>query len=186
MEKPMSNWADPIDAALLGLGRFLRSSDWHGRENELVNLFAHSFLAGSRGPTGAIHAAQLGIEVAVKQLDLPGAKNVVRKDLVLWNKPNETVWVKGAATNVPAAVVEFKVNDNRKCTPDLEWLTAYTSLYPSVLGYSVCGFIEERRGVSFVRISKGTKSAALFAPDDVLPRTVKTDKFVSEPRELPQ
>lgn len=179
--KAMISWEQVIESALLDLGRFLRESDWYGRENELVNLFAHSFLAGRAGPEGPIHASQLGIEVAVKQISRVGGKALVRKDLVVWPKPNQTVWAQRTAANDPAAIVEFKVNDNKKCAPDLAWLSNYTKLYPSVVGFSVCGFLHELRGVSFIRIAKGMGGSPLFAPDDVLPRKVKKDKFVSSP-----
>jgi hypothetical protein len=144
----------------------LLESEWYGRENELVNLFAHSFLVGRQGLDGPIEARQLGIEVAVKQIGRNGGKALVRKDLVVWNQPNQTVWAKGAPTNDPAAIVEFKVNDKSKCAPDLVWLRNYTTLYPSVVGFSVCGFVKELRGVSFVRILKGNSGAPLFAPSD--------------------
>ena len=177
----MTSWAECIDAALVDLGAFLRASDWYGRENELVNLFAHSFLAGRPGPTGPIHPAQLGIEVAVKQLKEIDGKDVVRKDLVVWSQPNETLWQNKEPLNVPVAVIEFKRNNEKECLPDLAWLTAFTKANAGVLGYSVCGFIKERRGVSFTRFEDGTKRFHSFSPDDVLPRKVKVDKFVSEP-----
>jgi hypothetical protein len=159
------NWPDQIEASLGRLGAFLRDTPWYGRENELVNLFAHQFLASDR-----VHPAQIGIEVAVKQLEREGGKALVRKDLVVWNSPNETVWVNGHPTNDPAVVIEFKVNDHKKCAPDIQWLVDYTLKYPSVLGYSVCGFLKDYRGVSFIRISKGAKHKVVGAPEDVLPR----------------
>lgn len=158
----MTSWGHTIEAALLELGQFLRASDWYGRENELVNLFAHSFLAGRTGPNGTIQAGQLGIEVAVKQLSRAGGKALVRKDLVVWNKTNETVWAKKVVANDPAAIIEFKVNDNKKCTPDLVWLRSYTKLYSGVVGFSVCAFVKESRGVSFVRITGGESAAPIF------------------------
>lgn len=159
------NWPKHIEASLARLGAFLRETSWYGRENELVNLFAHQFLA-----SGEVHPAQLGIEVAVKQLRREGGKALVRKDLVIWNRPNETVWVNGTPVNDPAAVVEFKVNDHEKCAPDIQWLTEYTQKYPRVLGYSVCGFLKKDRGVSFVRVSNGRKHTTMAVPEDVLPR----------------
>lgn len=176
----MTDWTKCIDGALMDFGQFLRDSDWYGRENELVNLFAHSFLRGRVGPDGPINVAQLGIEVAVKQLDEIKGKEVVRKDLVLWNKPNETVWVDRKPLNQPIAVIEFKVNDDKKCSPDIEWLTAYTRSNPGVLGYSVCGFIREHRGVSFMRFSQGVRDYQSFSPSDVLPRRVRKGKFASD------
>jgi len=159
------------------LGRFLRDSEWYGRENELVNLFAHSFLSGRLGPDGPVHVAQLGIEVAVKQLKEIDGKDVVRKDLVVWSKPNETLWLNRESVNKPIAVIEFKRKNERECLPDHEWLTAYTKANPGVLGYSVCGFIEQHRGVSFMRFAGGSKQFHSFSPDDVLPRKVKKGKL---------
>lgn len=175
----MTYWTKCIDDALMDLGQFLRDSDWYGRENELVNLFAHSFLRGRTGPNGPIDVAQLGIEVAVRQLDDIQGKEVVRKDLVVWSKPNETAWVGRKPLNRPIAVIEFKVNDDRKCSPDIEWLTAYTRTNPGVLGYSVCGFIQEHRGVSFMRFAGGVRDYQSSSPGDVLPRKVRKGKFVS-------
>lgn len=172
----MSIQASQIEGALHDLGQFLRSSSWYGRENELVNLFAHSFLI-ERG----VHASRIGIEVAVKQLERTGGKALVRKDLVLWNNPQETVWTDGVASNDPAAVIEFKVNDNRKCRGDVEWLCGYTKLYPSVVGYSVCGFMSGLRGVSYSRIANGLLVHSACMPSDVLPRRVSTGKFESSP-----
>jgi len=144
------DWQSLIESRLVALDQFLQASDWYGRENELVNLFAHSFLAKE-----PIHAAQIGIEVAVKQLPSDAGKKLVRKDLVLWSRPNETLWIGGQPVNDPVAVVEFKVNDQRECDDDIAWLKGFTSLYPAVLGYSVCGFVARRRGVRFVRVTNG-------------------------------
>lgn len=177
------SWTECIDAALSDLGQFLRDSEWYGRENELVNLFAHSFLAGRpgpAGPAGPITAAQLGIEVAVKQLKERDGKDVVRKDLVVWSKPNETLWRNREPLNTPVAVIEFKRNNEQECLPDLEWLTAFTKANPGVLGYSVCGFINERRGISFTRFTDGTRQFHSCSPSDVLPRRVKAGKFASD------
>ena len=143
-----------MEQALAALGAFLQTSDWYGRENELVNLFAHGFLA-RQGHAGAPQATQVGIEVAVKQLPRDGGKELVRKDLVLWGEPNQTVWRDGKPVNDPVAVIEFKVNDHRKCEVDLAWLRSFTTAYPNVLGYSVCGFVKESRGIWYARVSGG-------------------------------
>jgi hypothetical protein len=37
-------WQIIIERSLRGLDSFLKESTWRGRENEVVNLFAHSFL----------------------------------------------------------------------------------------------------------------------------------------------
>lgn len=138
-----------IESKLLDLAGFLKGSQWFGRENELVNLFAHSFLAQE------IEQSRIGIEVAVKQLPKGGAKTLVRKDLVIWRSPNETVWINGVPSNDPVAVVEFKVNDRRLCTGDVAWLRNFTSRHPAVVGFSVCGFIRKERGIAFTRVANG-------------------------------
>lgn len=149
----MNSWSSVLDAALAELGKFLRESEWYGRENELVNLFAHSFLA--MNSAAGLYANQLGIEVSVRQLPRDGGKALVRKDLVIWNDPNQTAWRNGSAQNTPLAIVEFKVNDERKCAPDIDWLCSFTRLYPEALGYSVCGYIRQSRGITFKRIENG-------------------------------
>jgi hypothetical protein len=174
------SWTECIDAALSDLGQFLRESEWYGRENELVNLFAHAFLVGRPGPGGPVPATHLGIEVAVKQLKEIDGKDVVRKDLVIWSKPNQTLWRNREPLNTPVAVVEFKRNNEKECLPDLEWLAAFTKANAGVLGYSVCGFINERRGISFTRFMDGTRRFHSCSPSDVLPRKVKRGKFVSD------
>ena len=149
----MDKWIATLERALDDLGQFLRESDWYGRENELVNLFAHTFLL--KDPSNGIQASQLGIEVAVKQLHREGGKALVRKDLVIWGEPNQTVWIGATPINNPAVIVEFKANDERKCASDILWLKSFTKKYPEVLGYSVCGFLAGKRGVSYKRIKRG-------------------------------
>lgn len=151
-ESTVSSWPGLVERAFDSLGLYLLNSDWYGRENELVNLFAHSFLLEQ---PSSLMPSQLGIEVAVKQIQTEGAKALVRKDLVIWKQPNQTVWKDGAPTNDPAVVVEFKINDIKKCAPDVEWLRLFTAAHPGVIGYSVCGFIAKSRGVSYKRIEKG-------------------------------
>lgn len=154
----MSNLAQKVEGQLVSLGSFLWQSEWYGRENELVNLFAHSFLSHS------IPIAQIGIEVAVKQLPTLDGKVLVRKDLVVWSTPNQTVWERGLPANDPIVIIEFKVHAWEKCERDLEWLTSYTKLYPQVTGFSVCGFVKRPRGVKFARIEGGRIAAQQVAP----------------------
>ncbi len=145
----MSDIGKIIESKLLDLVGFLKEPKWFGRENELVNLFAHSFLAQE------IDQSRIGIEVAVKQLPRTGAKMLGRKDLVIWHNPNETVWINGVPSNDPAAVVEFKANDHRLCTGDITWLCNFTSRHPAVVGFSVCSLICKDRGIVFTRVANG-------------------------------
>ncbi|WDT76606.1 MAG: hypothetical protein MPW16_05195 [Candidatus Manganitrophus sp.] len=156
----MNICAKIVESQLISLGSFLHESEWYGRENELVNLFAHSFLSGN------VKITQIGIEVAVKQLPRFGGKALVRKDLVVWNHPNETLWVRGTPANDPAVIIEFKVNAEKKCAPDLDWLCKYTKVYPHVVGFSVCGHIKHNRRVTFARVERGMIAAQQVAPAD--------------------
>ena len=101
-------------------------------------------------------SAQIGIEVAVKQLPSSKGKDLVRKDLVIWEKGNQTVWNEDLkAVNDPVSILEWKVNSESKCKVDVEWLMEFTKTYPRVLGYSVCAFIKDKRGISYKRIENG-------------------------------
>ena len=57
-----------IEQALNSFDNFLKNSNWYGRENEVVNIFAHKFLIEFVGKDPLLSLDQIGIEVAVKQL----------------------------------------------------------------------------------------------------------------------
>ena len=139
----------------ISLGAFLAEGTWYGRENEVVNLFAHHFLMRHLGKGPFIDPSQIGIEVAVQQIPKAGRKKLVRKDLVLWNRPLETVWEGGVAKNIPAAILEWKTGKAAKCEADIKWLLDFTRIYPDVLAYSICAFIGKKRGISFKKIIRG-------------------------------
>lgn len=132
------------------LAGFLEESGWYGRENEVVNLFCHSFLAKH------VSLAQVGIEVAVKQLPSDNGKALVRKDLVIWGADYQTVWNDlREPVNDPVAIIEWKTNSLAKCTGDIEWLKKYTKIYPNVTGYSVCVFIKDSREIKYTKVKNG-------------------------------
>jgi len=102
---------DIIEAAFRDLDEFLKGTNWHGRENEVVNLYAHRFLHEYIRPDSEFRSLrQIGIEVAVLQI-ANRRKKYVRKDLVIWPEDDMTVWSVGAT---PAAIIEWK--RNRNCT----------------------------------------------------------------------
>jgi hypothetical protein len=148
-------WHQIVEGSLKELRCFLINSRWRGRENEVVNLFAHRFLWSHLGEGPFIDPSQIGIEVAVEQIPKAGAKKLVRKDLVLWNKPLETVWGTEKEFNAPAVIMEWKADKIDKCAIDMRWLQAFTRLNPEVLGYSVCALLEKERRISFSRVSRG-------------------------------
>lgn len=164
-------WHQIVEDSLNELGYFLNSNNWRGRENEVVNLFAHRFLWSHLGEGPFIDPSQIGIEVAVKQIPSAGCKKLVRKDLILWNKPLETVWRTEKGFNAPAVVMEWKADRIARCATDIKWLQAFTHSNPEVLGYSVCAFLKQERRISFSRIAKGIiETHQPFASKDKQPR----------------
>jgi len=124
-----------INAALKEMELQFRKSDWRGKENDCVNLFAHRFLAKRIRPIDRI-----GIEVAVPQLGGKGRKQAVRKDLVIWKRSGDTTW--GAdwrAKAVPMAILEWKAKRGPAAKPtisarDRAWLKAFKSKYRGFIG----------------------------------------------------
>jgi len=127
-----------IYAALKEMELYLRKSDWRGKENDCVNLFAHRFLAKRVRPIDRI-----GIEVAVPQLGGKGRKQAVRKDLLIWKQGGATTW--GAdwkAKAVPQAILEWKVKRGPGAKPtisnrDRAWLKAFKSNHRGFTGVCV-------------------------------------------------
>ena len=150
-------WEKIIESSLMDLDNFLRHSDWFGRENEIINLFAHKFLAMRLGQTPLMSLTQIGIEVAVKQIhDRNKGKKFVRKDLVLWPMEDQTVWRSHENSfNVPAAIIEWKINNESNCKYDIDWLTKYTLENHDCLGYSVCVHIKHKKQIVVVKIKDG-------------------------------
>jgi len=127
-----------IHAALKQMELHLHKSDWRGKENECVNLFAHRFLAKRVRPIDRI-----GIEVAVPQLGGKGRKQAVRKDLLIWKRGGATTW--GAdwkAKAVPQVILEWKVKRGPGAKPtisarDREWLKAFKSNHRGFTGVCI-------------------------------------------------
>ena len=127
-----------IHAALKQMELHLHKSDWRGKENDCVNLFAHRFLAKRVRPIDRI-----GIEVAVPQLGGKGRKQAVRKDLLIWKRGGATTW--GAdwkAKAVPQAILEWKVKRGPGAKPtisnrDRAWLKAFKCNHRGFTGVCV-------------------------------------------------
>ena len=112
-----------IEQALNNFDNYLKNSNWYGRENEVVNIFTHKFLIEFVGKDPLLSLDQIGIEVAVKQLYSQQGKELVRKDLVIWKHGDSSVWNGSAKiANNPLAIIEWKVNDIKKCNYDIKWL----------------------------------------------------------------
>lgn len=127
-----------IYASLKEMELHLHKSDWRGKENDCVNLFAHRFLAKR-----VRQLDRIGIEVAVPQLSGKGRKQAVRKDLVIWKQSSDTTW--GAdwkAKAVPLAILEWKVKRGPAAKPtisarDRAWLKAFKSKHRGFTGVCV-------------------------------------------------
>lgn len=151
------DWDTIIENSLREFDDFLKNNSWFGRENEVVNLFAHKFLARFLGNPPLKSLSQIGIEVSVKQIqDDAKKKNLVRKDLVIWPEENQTVWnIENDKYNVPAAIIEWKANNPSRCNEDVEWLCIFTQNNMSCLGYSVYANTKDNRGIAFTKVQKG-------------------------------
>jgi hypothetical protein len=149
-------WRSIIEVSLQRLDGFLKTSAWVGRENEVVNLFAHRFLPMELAPGSPLAALdQIGIEVAVPQVTA-SVKKYVRKDLVLWNDGLHNPWHSDGPS--PAAIIEWKVVDRTRCDPDIEWLRLFARRFPGTLGYSVCALMDGERGLHWTRVEAGGDS----------------------------
>ena len=163
-------------------------SDWGGRENEMVNLYAHGHLAKFVRPQTILNdLSQIGIEVAVQQLPRevllkwnPQAqkpKKDVRKDLVLWPSARMCLWKDNVPSNEPLAIMEWKVNHvrnhashrkNQRDYPlDVNWLcgTSLRSEMENFIGYAV--LLENTRTpktLTCVRVQAGTAREFLRLP----------------------
>ena len=152
------DWEEIIESSFGEFDNFLKKTNWYGRENEVVNIFALKFLSQYIGEGNFTELSQIGIEVAVRQVNKKPGKELVRKDLVIWDSPDQTVWNSSREPkNVPAVIVEWKRNKESACDGDIEWIEKFTSIYTQTLGYSVCAFIDNKRGLSYVKVRNGRR-----------------------------
>ena len=121
------------------LGEFLshvRITNWIGRENEAISLFAFGFLQKHIKPT------QIGIEVAVAPSPNKGINSHVRKDLAIWPASDMNRFFPRPGPNEPLAVLEWKVHrkgfrSGESNQSDIKKLTEYCTDHPSSVGYAV-------------------------------------------------
>lgn len=122
-----------ISASLRSFYDDISASNWRGREREMVSLFALGHLSQHCNREGSLRLAQIGIEVAVRQLPGEKRRDNVCKDLVIWPVEKMTCWDgSGEMSNEPLAVMEWKVNhflnvhvhpkNRRDHSLDVQWL----------------------------------------------------------------
>ena len=132
-----------VNEALESFSDFLKTTEWRGKEQECVNLFAHRFLFEKIEPSAAIKdATQICIEGALKQPQ-GYTRPVATKDLVIWSHPLQTTWsADWEPVNSPKAVMEWKVYRDRFprrifSRHDEEWVSAYTEEQRGSFGWVV-------------------------------------------------
>jgi hypothetical protein len=144
--------------------RCVQETNWHGRENEAVNLFALGFLLKGVLAGAKLHPTQIGIEVAVADAAKKGKNAQVRKDLVIWPEEGMNRWYPGGSPqNKPMVIMEWKVQrpgvrKPRGAEHDLAWLKSYSvkSARPGFIGYCVyLDLATQPAGVMVTRVAKG-------------------------------
>jgi hypothetical protein len=131
---------------------------WYGLEREAVSLYTFGFLVPQCQPGRTLHdPTQIGIEVRVRQLDEPGRKRRVTKDLVIWPAPWMNVWdAEKEPTQYPVAILEWKVNERQVSGYDVDWLSKFSRDLDAFVGYAVCLDLRQRNfRLSCTRVHRG-------------------------------
>jgi hypothetical protein len=128
-----------IRESLIQLAQQVMRTGWRGREREAVSLYAFGFLVPKCQPGSPLHdPTQIGLDVAVGQLQGPNRKNQVCKDLVIWPKPAMVCWDEtGSPKHQPIAILEWKARTAKVSNYDEEWLRGYSSGAPDFQGYAI-------------------------------------------------
>jgi hypothetical protein len=85
-----------------------------GREREAVSRYVFAHLVKCCQPGTVLYdSAQIGIEVAVRQLErceeYPNVGKDVCKDVVIWREPNTVLWKANLRHFEPLAIMEWKM-----------------------------------------------------------------------------
>jgi hypothetical protein len=133
---------DIISKSLKAFLDYINQTNWTGRENEAVSLYAFGFLQKECSQEGPLHdPTQIGIEVGAA--DTPKSKNSqVRKDLVIWESPGANRWYPAYKESEPLAIMEWKVlrpemNRHPSTSADVAWLSDHCGKHPGTVGYSI-------------------------------------------------
>ena len=141
-----------IRRSLISLHGFLVQGTWHGREREVVSLYAFGHLLPEMTANG-MDPTQIGIEVAVPQVPRENHRRKdpdVCKDLVIWPEPSMTTWKSESEKGrFPSAILEWKTRNNTlpRSSPDsldrafhenIDWLQQFANMAPEGwTGYAV-------------------------------------------------
>ena len=164
---PSNPLRDLLADAFSEYEQWLGTSLWRGKEHDCVNLFVHKFLFSRVTLAGPISDhTQIGIETAIPQGSGIGKKQAVRKDLVIWPRPEMTTWNnEWTAVNFPIAVIEWKARRKKSRTPaifpyDLDWVTRYSLLREDFIGCcATVDFTEPKTRVETALVEAGKVTA---------------------------
>ena len=116
---------------------------WFAKERDCVNRFVMAHLVPRCSPGSPIeHAAQIGMEIAVKMPAGRGSRPTSPKDVVIWDSPFGTCWTaQMQPKRSPIAVLEWKsqhpTGPDQDTSDDEGWLKEFCEETPASQGYSV-------------------------------------------------
>ena len=127
-----------IRESLIDFLDYIRSNPWWGREREAISLYVTGYLIRRCARGSPLHdLRQIAIEGAVAQIGGKGKKHVC-KDLVIWPEPAMTCWDKDQKpTNIPLAIVEWKVDQRESSSRDIAWLQEFSKNKMGFVGFAV-------------------------------------------------
>lgn len=149
---------DTITKIKKSLEQFLdevNQEKWYGKERELINRFVFNHLINMVEINSDFYSpAQIAIESRVKQIKSITGRNKkeVCKDLVIWQKPNQTVWADGAN---PLLIMEWKFGNGGLYSDDIEWLEKFTRDNQSTTGIAINIDIDEVYSIKAALIYQG-------------------------------
>ena len=131
------------DALLEFADWYVATTQWHGKERDCVNAYAHRHLSRRIRKGAAVEdIAQVRIESAAPQ-PKGFTKLTAPKDLVIWRDGLSTVWdSEWNACDWPWVVMEWKFKRSGKPptifdSHDLDWLCGFTAEYEQTFGYLI-------------------------------------------------
>lgn len=152
-----------VEESLRAFTRDVFREGWRGKEHDCVNRYVHGYLLNHCSQDGPLtEYTQIGIEVAVAQPPGFDKRRSVRRDVVIWRKPNGTCWRYAAKDDPlvpdfhPASIIEWKVRRGVPSEVDKAWLLAYSSSHMAFVGYAVTlDFSNRKFQLHVARIRRG-------------------------------
>lgn len=152
-----------VRESLTSLVADVSSSNWKGREHEVVSRYVIGHLAPRFGRHPLFRRpTQICIHGTVPGVPGRNPKGRVNKDLQIWPPEYESCWDDDwRPTRVPLAILEWKVFRPRTkrltmSRYDIDWLRAFSELHEGFVGYAVSLDVAGRdRWLSVTRVASG-------------------------------